>query len=403
MVGPIPVRGSYMGGIGVSLRRLIDHWNLPVPMVHFNTELFTRPYGSTGQLRLRNFLLSVVTFLRLSYSIAKVRPRLVHYHTSRGLAFLKDMMLAGIVRCLFRVTTVLHIRSSDATLILASRAPRLQRFQLRVLHHCCDRLVLLSENVLNDFAAILGPEAGRRFRSRCTVLPNFTLLPATCRKHQEPADYVRVFYIGNLGAGKGIYDILEAARRLKGQGTGPFQVILAGPFNDRQEELRVRMLVAEHHLAETITFLGTIYERQKEAAFLQADIFVLPSYSEGMPQSLLEAMAYGLPVVVSNVGGIPELVREGQEGLLIRPGDIDELCRALKQLMESVECRQRMGAAARQRMAAHHTVEIYLRQLQELYDSVLTAPAASRSSKNPAPALAPKGRCAPGLHVGDGD
>lgn len=376
MVGPIPVGGSYIGGIGVSLRRLIDHWNLPTPMVHFNPELFKRTYGTTGQLRFRNFFLSLVTLVRLSYSVAKVRPSLVHYHTSRGMAFLKDMVLAAMVRCLFRVTTVLHIRSSDATAILVSRAPRLQCFQLRVLQHCCDRLVLLSENVLNDFAAILGPEAGRRFRAQCTVLPNFTLLPTMYRQHQEPTDCVRVFYIGNLGAGKGICDILEAARRLKGQVTSPFQVILAGPFNDRREEQRIRTLVANYHLSETIIFLGTVLERKKEAAFLQADVFVLPSYSEGMPQSLLEAMAYGLPVVVSNVGGIPEVVCNGQEGLMIKPGDIDELCRALKQLIESVECRQRMGAAARRRMTAHHTVEIYLRQLQELYDSVLTAPAA---------------------------
>jgi glycosyltransferase involved in cell wall biosynthesis len=376
MVGPIPVKGSYIGGIGVSLRRLIAYWNLPMPMVHFNTELLKRPYGSTGQLRLRNLFLSIVTFVRLSYAVAKVRPTLVHYHTSRGMAFLKDMVLAAVVRCLFRVTTVLHIRSSDAVSILVSRGPRLQRFQLKVLQHCCDRLVLLSENVLNDFAAILGPEAGRRFREHCTVLPNFTLVPVAYRRHQEPQDCVRLFYIGNLGAGKGIYDILEAARRLKGCVTSPFQVILAGPFNDRQEEQRVRTMVADDHLEERVSFLGTVGEREKEAAFLQADVFVLPSYSEGMPQSLLEAMAYGLPVVVSNVGGIPEVVRDGQEGLMIKPGDVDGLCQGLKKLIESVECRQRMGAAARHRMAAHHTVESYLRRLQELYDSVLTVPAA---------------------------
>lgn len=376
MVGPIPVKGSYMGGIGVSLRRLIDYWNLPSPMVHFNTELLRRPYGSTGQLCWRNLFLSIITFARLSYFVARVRPNLVHYHTSRGMAFLKDMVLAAMVRHLFRVTTVLHIRSSDAASILAGRTTRLRCFQLKALQHCCDRLVLLSENVLNDFTAILGPEAGRCFRAHCTVLPNFTLLPATYRRHRQPTDCVRVFYIGNLGAGKGIYDLLEAARRLKSQATLPFQVVLAGPFNDRHQEQRVHTMVADYHLDETILFLGTVEGREKEAAFLEADVFVLPSYSEGMPQSLLEAMAYGLPVVVSNVGGIPEVVCDGQEGLMIKPGDVDGLCHALKQLMESVECRQRMGAAARHRMAAHHTVEIYLRQLQELYDSVLTSPAA---------------------------
>lgn len=376
MVGPIPVGGSYIGGIGVSLKRLIDHWNLPTPMVHFNSELIKRAYGTTGQLCFRNFFLSLVNIVRLSCSVARVRPSLVHYHTSRGMAFLKDMICAAWVRCFFHVTMVLHIRSSDAAAILASKAPRLQSFQLRALQHCCDRLVLLSDNVLNDFAAILGPEAGARFRARCTVLPNFTLLPTTYRKHQEPKDCVRLFYIGNIGAGKGIYDFLEAARRLKGQAVPPFQVVLAGPFNDRREEQRIRTMVTDYDLSDLIVFLGTVYEKEKEAAFLQADVFVLPSYSEGIPQSLLEAMAYGLPVVVSRVGGIPEVVGEGQEGFLIQPGDVDDLCRVLKRLIGSVVCRQRMGAAARRRITDRHTVEIYLRQLQDLYDSVLTPPAA---------------------------
>jgi glycosyltransferase involved in cell wall biosynthesis len=371
MVGPIPVAGSYIGGIGVSMRRLLVHWDLPFPVVHFNPELCTRPYGTTGQLCGRNLLLSGVNLARLLYSRVALHPKIVHYHTSRGLAFLKDMLFAGLLRGLFRVPTVLHVRSSDSAKILASRRPRLRCLQLRILRHCCDRLVLLSDNLLSDFARILGREGGEDFRSRCTVLPNFTLLPPKSRKHTAPLDFVRVFYIGNLGREKGVYDTLEAARRLHGQTLVPFQVILAGPFNDAQEERQVRAAVAQAQLEETVVFLGTVYDGAKEAAFSQADIFVLPSYSEGIPQSMLEAMAYGLPVVVTNVGGIPEVVRDGQEGRIIQPGDVDGLCCALRGLMESVALRQKMGAAARQRIETHFTIDNYMRQLQRMYSSLL--------------------------------
>ena len=371
MVGAIPVQGSYIGGIGTVIRRLLAHWDLPMPVVHFNPELFARSYGTTGQLRGRNLVLSAINLVRLFYSTITLRPRVVHYHTSRGLAFLKDMLFAGLLRGVFRVRIVLHVHSSDASVVLMARRPRLQRLQLRILRGCCDRLVLLSGNLLSDFARIFGPEGGEEFRSRCIVLPNFTLLPPQSRKHTAARDYVRLFYIGNLGREKGIYDTLEAARRLRGQTSVPFQVILAGPFNDAQEERRIRAAVARGQLEETVVFLGTVHDGAKEAAFSQADIFVLPSYSEGIPQSMMEAMAYGLPVVVSNVGGIPEVVRDGQEGRIIRPGDVDGLCCALRGLMESVALRERMGVAARHRIETHFTIDTYMRQLQRMYSSLL--------------------------------
>jgi len=372
MVGPIFTGDGYIGGIGMIMRQLMECWDVPsASVVHFNTELLKRPYGTTGQMCGRNLFLSIVNFARLLYSVAKVRPHLVHYHTSRGLAFVKDMVFAGSVRWFFSVKIILHLHSSDARSTLMSHARGLQRCQLKLLQHCCDRLIVLSDNVLHDFASILGGDAGRKLRARCIVLRNSTVLPDACRKHQKANDSARIFYIGNIGREKGIYDIMEAARRLKGKVSLPFQVILAGPFNDRQEEQRVRTMVASYQLDDTVAFLGTVYDGVKEAAFLQADIFILPSYSEGIPQSMLEAMAFGLPVVVSNVGGIPEVVRDGEEGLIVKPGDIDALCGALRQLIESVEYRRKMGAAARRRIAMHHTVEIYMRQLRDVYRPLL--------------------------------
>lgn len=371
MVCPLPVEGSYIGGIGVSMRRLINHWSLPTPMVHFNTELCRRVYGTTGQLNWRNLALCLINFVRLFCSIIRMRPSIVHYHTSRGKAFLKDMLCAGLLRRLFRIKMVVHIRSSDSATILMSRTARLQRFQIAILQHCCDRVVLLSENVLDDFVRVFEPEAGHRFRSRCTVLPNFTLLPDAYREHASVRDYIRLFYIGNIGREKGIYDTIEAVRRLKDEQTVPFKLVLAGPFNDEREERQIRAKVSDCQLDQIVVFLGTVSGEAKEAAFLEADIFVLPSHSEGIPQSMLEAMAYGLPVVVSSVGGIPEVVQDGTEGRIIRPRDVDGLCQALGDLIKSVECRRRMGAAARHRIAAHYTVDIYMRQLEDLYNSLL--------------------------------
>jgi glycosyltransferase involved in cell wall biosynthesis len=176
-----------------------------------------------------------------------------------------------------------------------------------------------------------------------------------------------------------MHDLMKATRQLKGRAGRVFSVVLAGPFDSEEEGLRIRQLVTDYGLEDTVIFLGPVSGIKKEQAFLHADVFVLPSYSEGIPQSMLEAMAYGLPVVVSGVGGIPEVVREGVEGIIVKPGDIEGLCQALRQVMESVECRARMGNAGRRRVAEQYTVSTYMERLHTLYRSVLPPGAMSCS------------------------
>lgn len=374
MIAGVPVNGSYIGGIGISTNRLLQRWNLPYSVVHLNTQLWRRAYGATGRLHLDNLFMNLITFARLSWAALRVRPAFVHYHTSIGLAFLKDMTFAAWLRHVFRVRVILHIRSSVADSILITKRRRIQRLQIKMLLSCCDRLVFLSNNVLSEFVRLVGPGAADKLKSVSRVIPNFTLIRDKYRIHQDPADHVRLFYIGNIGPRKGMCDLIEAANRLRGRLSQPFEVVLAGPFDDDKEESRIRDLIAEHGLDRVVTFLGPIYGDCKEAAFLQADIFVLPSYSEGIPQAMLEAMAYGLPVVVSDVGGIPEVVQDGREGLVVKPGDIDGLCHALLQLIGSVESRRRIGAAARRRIAEYHTPDTHMQQLRDLYGSLHVVP-----------------------------
>jgi glycosyltransferase involved in cell wall biosynthesis len=113
--------------------------------------------------------------------------------------------------------------------------------------------------------------------------------------------------------------------------------------------------VAQNGLAEQVQFLGQVDDISDY--LLVADAFVLPSLSEAMPNALLEAMAVGLPVIASAVGGILDVVEHGRNGLLFTPGDIDALAACLFEIAQSPELREKLGANARQTIIDEYDLE----------------------------------------------
>jgi len=371
MVGPIPGKGNYIGGIGVFILQLIKNWGLPYSITHFNSAKSSRMFAVTGKLNIQNCISSVRNLFRLIHMVQKTRPTIVHYHTSRQLALLKDITIAACVKKFCRVKIIMHVHFSEIDSLLLTRNKVFRRFQLWALYRCCDHIILLSENIQSEFIGTLRPEAVHSFRARCTVMPNCIAVPEEGRESERSSDCVNLFFIGNLGPRKGTYDILTAGALLKDTLKGKYRITFAGPFDSLDEEKCIHTRVNELDIKNIVTFLGSVDGEQKRRAFCSADVFILPSYGEGIPISMLEAMAYGLPVVISNVGGIPEVVRDGKEGIIVKPGDINGLCCALKKLIESDITRQKMGKAARCRIVEAYTVDKYMHKLQDLYDSLL--------------------------------
>lgn len=176
-------------------------------------------------------------------------------------------------------------------------------------------------------------------------------------------DGTNLLFVGRLAGVKGVPVLFEALVSLRR--THPdLRLTLIGDGPERAAlESRARLLgIADH-----VDFLGYKSQTEVANALRDADIFVLPSFAEGVPVVLMEAMASELPVVTTRIAGVPELVRDGDSGLLVPPGDADALRAALTRLLDSPDLRRRMGRVGRATVASGYNVGIEAAWLSDLF------------------------------------
>ncbi|MDQ7030148.1 MAG: glycosyltransferase family 4 protein [Ardenticatenia bacterium] len=187
-----------------------------------------------------------------------------------------------------------------------------------------------------------------------------TFCPSVQKKRQDHK--VHILCVGRLIERKGHHYLLHAFAQLQVESKYPLHLTLVGT-GDAEEALR--QLAGELGIAQAVTFMGFVSREVMPAIYQQADVFVLPSQNEGMSIALLEAMASGLPVVVTNTGGTAELVREGVNGYIVPWADVPALVKALSKLISNQEVRQRMGKESR-RIAERFSWKSVAKQYAEL-------------------------------------
>jgi glycosyltransferase involved in cell wall biosynthesis len=187
-----------------------------------------------------------------------------------------------------------------------------------------------------------------------------------------PFDRTIVAITGQIAEIKGIWDFIEAARILASRGTEPFFVVLGDDLKNGGAIRRtMQERVAALGLTDRFRFLGF---RTDAPEIVQAfDIVAVPSHAEPLGLAALEAMAAGRPVVGTRVGGIPEMVVDGETGTLVPPRDPEALAAAIATLVVDSRRRARMSEAARRRATDHFSIQAHGRQLQAHYDAVQSA------------------------------
>jgi len=313
----------------------------------------------------------VVAAIRLARLIRKLRPHILHTHTAKaGAVGRAAALLAGnarppvvvhtfhghVLRGYFDPVRARAFRQLERTLARSTTALVAVSPQVR------DDLVELDVAPATRFAVVrLGIELDQRVASGSNGRGE------TRRVLGIGEGPFTVGWIGRMTGIKRTDDVLLAFKSLRERGIDA-RLCLVGDGPDRNEvERRAHELGV---MRETL-FLG--YQEQVASLFAAFDVFILPSANEGTPVTAIEALAAGKPVVATRVGGIPDVVRDGEDGFLVAPGDVDAIAERLAQLATDPQLRARMGEAARARVRERYSVERLVDDVDRLYRSLLEA------------------------------
>jgi colanic acid/amylovoran biosynthesis glycosyltransferase len=289
--------------------------------------------GIPENLRARPWLAALLPLFFLSFRRAAARAAraadVVHAH----------WLAAGLVAATLRTPFVVQVWGTD--LVLARRVPLVARLVFRRAH-----AVVAASRALAEEARALGARDVR-------VIPAGVEVPAEVNAPDEPP---HVLYAGRLSPEKGVLELAEATRDV------PRVVVGDGLLRDRFPDA-----------------VGFVPPRELGRRYERAAVVAVPSRREGYGVVAREAMAWGRPVVATDVGGLPEAIEDGVTGLLVPPGDAGALERALRRLLGDAPLRSRLGAAARAHAQEHFSHEAEAEALAALYEEAASGRSRSAS------------------------
>jgi glycosyltransferase involved in cell wall biosynthesis len=198
-------------------------------------------------------------------------------------------------------------------------------------------------------------------KGRITILPNATAPAPPAAGNGEADGCVRISFLGEVGTRKGTPQLVEALSRLAAR--NDWRATIAG--NGDLEQTRVR--AQDLGIAGRLDIPGWLDAAGVNNVLSKTDIFVLPSFAENLPMSILEAFARGIAVIVTPVGAVPEVVDHERNGLIVKTGDVGELAAALERLISEAALRQRLGANARQDHARRFEIGGYLTEMAQIW------------------------------------
>jgi glycosyltransferase involved in cell wall biosynthesis len=337
---------NHRGGIGAVLEVYSKH---------------IKPFKFIPTYVTRSFLMQVLTYLsaigKLVWACISDRQiRILHiHHASRGSFLRKSLLL--LIGKLFGKKVILHIHGGGFHNFYNKSG--LLKPYIRFILESSDTVITLSES-------------WRKYYSSNFKLKHLTVVNNVIENAAVPGTHVtngslNLLFLGYITERKGVFDLLEVLAANRSEFRNKVKVTIGGIG----ETGRLEKTIADNQFNGDVSFAGWVNGSMKAQLLNDCDVYILPSYFEGLPISILEAMSYGKPVISTNVGGIPEIVKPGFNGWLFQPGDRAALNGIIREVLENKGLLKQYGNNSL-KVARDYTPESVLHSLENLYRQLLS-------------------------------
>lgn len=295
----------------------------------------------------------LVIILKLAFNES---TKIVHIHGSHDGSFFRKYLIFLVSKKLFNKKVIFHLHSSNFHIFYENASSK-TKLKIRDLINQSDAVIVLSEE-WRDF--ILDNFKQKRIR----ILENIVEKQNKLNKRSNNDNLILLF-LGRLGERKGIFDLLEVLSNMNELNKNAIELYIGGDG----EVKRLEESIKDNNL-KNVHFVGWVKDQQKDKLLNKCDVFVLPSYNEGLPISLLEAMSYGKPILSTETGGIPRILKNNVNGFLIEPGNKTQLQESILKYINKKELLETHGNEGL-KIVSDYYPENVLSKLNNIYGEIL--------------------------------
>ena len=310
----------------------------------------------TDKNKVCKVLKAISAYLKFLLCLIFWKPDLVHIHSSFNGSFYRKLPFIYLSSW-WHKPIVNHVHGAEFEQFYLKASGKKQN-KVKSAYLRCQKIVALSEEWKGNLSHIVSED-------KIEVIENYSIIQD--KERREPGQ--TILFLGFLCERKGCYDIPNVVKKVVAK-YPDVRFVLAGSGSEADER-KMKELVRNNNIESNVLFPGWVRGNQKNDLLSDADIFFLPSYNEGKPMAILDAMGYGLPIISTDVGGISNIVHNGENGYILIPGDIQGFADAIVKLLEDKELMIKMGKESLKIIEQGYSLDAHIQKISDLYEHLL--------------------------------
>ncbi|AMM41433.1 MAG TPA: glycosyltransferase family 1 protein [Candidatus Atribacteria bacterium] len=363
IIGPTP---PPYHGVSVATEMILNsNLQRKFKIIHLDTA-DRRDLSNIGKIDFTNIYLAFEHFLKFIWLCIREKPEIVYIPISQTtLGYLRDCLFLVPAK-IFHKKVIVHLHGGYFRKFYEGSSKLMKNLIEWTLKEV-KRAIVLGESLRYIFQGLVPDE-------RIVVVPNgvdeklFEKTNLTIDTKSK--NHIKVLFLGNLIKSKGFFDVIKAIPKVIRRYSN-VKFIFAGKFpNNYREQNEVFRYIEQNKLDSVVKFMEVVPGEKKIKLLLFSDVFIFPSYNEGHPFVILEAMAAGLPIITTDVGAIRETVIDKENGFIIEKNNPKQIAEKIITLIKNPELRKKMGEKSRQRFLKYYTKDKFIENLSNVFREV---------------------------------